>query len=375
VSIRADIVFRPFRSPKLDLGNRLVMAPMTRARAPGGVPGDDIAAYYASRAAAGVALIVTEGTWIDHPAASNEENVPRFHGADALAGWRKVVDAVHGAGGKIAPQLWHVGLSQKSDLENLYSSHFERNVPPLTPSGYLAAGNKVAEPSEPADIKAAIRAYGDAARTARELGFDALELHGAHGYAIDQFFWHETNHRADEWGGRTLAGRARFGVEVVRACRDGAGADFPIIFRFSQWKLQDFHARLADTPEELGSLLGALSQAGVDIFHASQRRFWEPAFCGSDLNLAGWAQKLTGKPAISVGSVGLSTDLLDALVDGKDAEVTDVERLVQRMEANEFDLIAVGRALIADPDWPVKLREARLEAATPYTKQALLSLA
>lgn len=374
MSIRADIIFRPFRSPKLDLGNRLVMAPMTRARAPGGVPGDAIAAYYARRAAAGVALIVTEGTWIDHPAAANDENVPRFYGADALAGWRNVVDAVHGAGGKIAPQLWHVGLSPKSDVENLYSSRFHREAPPLTPSGYLTADNKVAEPSDPSDIEAAIRAYGAAALAARELGFDAIELHGAHGYAIDQFFWHETNRRTDAWGGRTLADRARFGVEVVRACRKSAGEDFPIIFRFSQWKSQDFDARLANTPEELGSLLTALSDAGVDIFHASQRRFWEPAFDGSDLNLAGWAQRLTGKPAISVGSVGLSTDLLDALVDGKDADVTDVEALVRRMEADEFDLVAVGRALIADANWPVKLREARLNEASPYNKQALLSL-
>lgn len=374
MSTQADTVFRPFHSAKLDLANRIVMAPMTRALAPGGLPGSDVAAYYARRAAAGVGLIVTEGVWINHPSASNEDNVPRFYGDDALAGWRDVVQAVHRDGGKIAPQLWHVGLSQKVDIDNLYSREFERAAPPLTPSGYVAAGEKVAEPSDPADIAAAIQAYGEGARIARELGFDAVELHGAHGYAIDQFFWHETNRRTDEWGGKTLAERARFGVEVVRACRAAAGEDFPIIFRFSQWKSQDYEAQLAATPEELGSLLEPLSEAGVDIFHASQRRFWEPAFGGSDLNLAGWAQKLTGKSAISVGSVGLSTDLLDALIDGKDAEVTDVEALVQRMEAGEFDLIAVGRALIADAQWPVKLREARLHDAAPYHKESLLSL-
>lgn len=374
MSASAQSLFEPFHSAKLQLANRIVMAPMTRARSPGGVPGPDVAAYYARRAAAGVGLIVTEGTWIDHPSASNEDNAPRFYGEDALFGWRGVVDAVHAAGSKIAPQLWHVGLAQKSDLENLYSSEFERRAPPLTPSGYLTADHQVAAPSDPSDIEAAIAAYGNAARTARDLGFDAVELHGAHGYAIDQFFWHETNRRNDDWGGRTLAQRARFGVEVVRACRREAGEDFPIIFRFSQWKLQDFGAKLAHTPDELGSLLVELSDAGVDIFHASQRRFWEPAFACSSLNLAGWARKLTGKPAISVGSVGLSTDLLAALVDGEDAHVTDVETLVQRMEAGEFDLIAVGRALIADPEWPIKLREARLEEALPYTSGALLAL-
>jgi 2,4-dienoyl-CoA reductase-like NADH-dependent reductase (Old Yellow Enzyme family) len=374
MSAFAEPLLRPFRSAKLELENRIVMAPMTRARSPGGVPGLDVTAYYARRAAAGVSLIVTEGTWIDHPSASNEEHAPRFYGADALAGWREVVDAVHAEGGKIAPQLWHVGLTQKSDLENLYSSEFERGAAPLTPSGFVTASEQVAEPSEPADIELAIAAYGKAARTARELGFDAVELHGAHGYAIDQFFWHETNRRADEWGGRTLSQRARFGVEVVRACRREVGEDFPIIFRFSQWKLQDFSAKLANTPDELGALLEALSDAGVDIFHASQRRFWEPAFNGSELNLAGWARKLTGKPAISVGSVGLSTDLLAALVDGEAADVTDVDALVQRMAADEFDLIAVGRALIADPEWVIKLREMRLEEAEPYTKEALLTL-
>lgn len=350
------------------------MAPMTRARSPNGVPGKDVADYYARRAASGVGLIVTEGTWIDHPSASNDDNVPLFHGDAALEGWRGVVDAVHAAGGKIAPQLWHVGLSQKADVENLYSSKFERGGPPLTPSGYISAGEKVAEPSDPAYIEAAIEAYGKGAGTARELGFDAVELHGAHGYAIDQFFWHETNRRTDEWGGTTLAERARFGVEAVRACRAAVGQDFPIILRFSQWKLQDYTARLAQTPEELGELLNALSEAGVDIFHASQRRFWEPAFEGSDLNLAGWARKLTGKPAISVGSVGLSTDLLDALIDGQDAEVTDVDDLVRRMDADEFDLIAVGRALISDAEWPAKLREGRLGEAAPYNKEALLTL-
>src|SRR5437868_4464804 len=96
-----DALFTPFTINDLTLANRIVMAPMTRAFSPGGVPGDDVAAYYRRRAEHGVGLIVTEGTVIDHPASSGNPKVPRFHGEDALSGWRRVLAAVHGAGGRI----------------------------------------------------------------------------------------------------------------------------------------------------------------------------------------------------------------------------------------------------------------------------------
>jgi 2,4-dienoyl-CoA reductase-like NADH-dependent reductase (Old Yellow Enzyme family) len=104
-----DILFSPYRLNALNLPNRVVMAPMTRSFAPGGVPTAEVAAYYRRRAENGVGLIVTEGTGVDRPAAVNEPDVPHFHGEAALAGWKKVVDEVHAAGGRIAPQLWHAG--------------------------------------------------------------------------------------------------------------------------------------------------------------------------------------------------------------------------------------------------------------------------
>src|SRR5208283_1155497 len=117
VDERIEILFRPLDYKGLHLSNRIVMAPMTRCFSPGGVPGADVAAYYRRRAESGVGLIVTEGTWIPHHAASNEENAPRFYGDDALAGWRHVVAEVHAAGGKIMPQLWHTGLTRRPVLE------------------------------------------------------------------------------------------------------------------------------------------------------------------------------------------------------------------------------------------------------------------
>jgi 2,4-dienoyl-CoA reductase-like NADH-dependent reductase (Old Yellow Enzyme family) len=190
------------------------------------------------------------------------------------------------------------------------------------------------------------------------LGFDAVEIHGAHGYLIDQFFWHPTNQRTDSYGGKTLAARTRFAVELIQAVRHATGPDFPICLRVSQWKLQDYSAKLATTPEEMTAWLAPLVQAGVDIFHCSQRRFWEPEFAGSDLNFAGWAKKLTGRPTITVGSVGLSGDFIAAF-HGEASKPRSLDELVRRLDRGDFDLVAVGRALLADPAWAQKIEEGK----------------
>ena len=110
---------------------------------------------------------------------------------------------------------------------------------------------------------------------ARRLGFDGIEIHGAHGYLLDQFFWAATNHRTDDYG-VTLRRRAAFPARVVAAVREAVGPDFPIIYRFSQWKGVDYTARIAANPGELEELPTPLVDAGVDLFHTSLRRHWLP---------------------------------------------------------------------------------------------------
>ncbi len=356
-----ETLFRPFITSKLRLKNRIVMAPMTRSFSPGGVPGDDVAAYYARRAAGEVGLIITEGTGIARPGALNDPAVPIFHGEAALEGWAKVAAAVHAAGGKIAPQLWHVGAAINRASSAPHAAE--------GPSGLFKPGKPYGEAMSVADIDATIAAFASAASDARRLGFDAVELHGAHGYLIDQFQWEGTNRRDDIWGQQ----RGRFAQEVVAAVRAAIGADFPLILRLSQWKQQDYDAKLAPTPQAMADWLEPLSAAGVDIFHCSQRRFWEPEFDGSDLNFAGWARKLTGKPAITVGSVGLSGEFI-AGFGGEASTPAPIDDLIARMQRDEFDLVAVGRALIVDPDWAVKIRDAREDFA-PFDRSALATLA
>lgn len=356
-------LFRPFEHKSLKLRNRVCMAPMTREKSPGGVPGDDVVAYYERRAKHQVGLIVTEGTTVDHPVASLSPDVPTFHGEAALAAWQKVVHAVHAAGGAIIPQLWHVGMARRPGTLP------HADLPSQGPSGMVKPGVVKGFVMTQREIDEVVAAFGKAALEAKRLGFDGVELHGAHGYLIDQFLWEGLNQRTDGYGG-SMEKRGRFAVEIIQAVREAIGPDMALVFRFSQWKQQDFEARLANTPKELEAFLSQLSNAGVDIFHCSTRRFWEPEFAAeSDLNLAGWTRKLTGKPAISVGSVGLDGEFLSSFV-GVGSKRTGLDQLLVRMERDEFDLIAVGRALLQDPEWVEKVRDGRMDEIADYDAAA-----
>ncbi len=363
-----DSLLRPFEHKSLKLRNRVAMAPMTRTFSPGYVPNDEVVGYYRRRAEGEVGLIITEGTFVGHKAANGYERVPAIYGDDAMAGWKKVVDAVHEAGGRIIPQLWHVGAVRKAGIGP------DKDVPGYSPSGLFKPGKENGHAMTKDDIQDVIRAFADSAKAAKEVGFDGVEIHGAHGYLLDQFFWEGTNQRDDEYGG-SIENRARIGVEIVKAVREAVGEDFAIVLRFSQWKQQDYDARLAQTPEELERFLMPFVDAGVDVFHASTRRFWLPEFDGSDLNLAGWTKKITGKPTISVGSVGLDDDFLNSPQGmGGTANPAGLDELERRMDNDEFDMIAVGRALLQDPNWLVKMRDGKEDEITPFTKAALGSL-
>ena len=361
--------FTPFKSSTLNLANRSVMAPMTRTFSPGGIPTPDVAAYYRRRAEGNVGLIITEGTYISHKAANGYERVPAIFGEKALAGWKHVVEEVHAAGGKIVPQLWHVGSIRKKGMEP------DASVPAYSPSGLYKQGSENGLAMSKEDINDVVASFAQAALDAKEVGFDGVEIHGAHGYLIDQFLWEGTNIRTDEYGG-SLANRCRFAVEVVAAIRKAVGDDFCIIFRFSQWKMQNYDAKLAQTPEELEQILMPLSEAGVDIFHASTRRFWLAEFEGSDLNLAGWTKKITNKPVITVGSVGLDTEFVgsDNPELGGDSQASNIDALHQRMNNDEFDLVAIGRALLVDPQWVNKIKDNDISALLPFNKAALMKL-
>ena len=359
-------LFSPFTLNGLEIPNRIVMAPMTRSHSPGGHPTEDVAAYYRRRTEGGVGLIITEGTTIDHPSASMDPNIPDFHTPEALAGWKRVADEVHDAGGLIMPQLWHTG-SMRRDGTGL-----NPEASTLSPSGLKYPGKEVGKAMTRQDVTDIADAFAKCTEAAREAGFDGVQFHGAHGYLIDTFFWEGTNIRDDEYGG-ILEERTAFAVEIIEKSRAAVGKDFPLIIRLSQWKQQDFEHKMATDPDKLKAFLQPMVDAGIDCFDCSTRRFWEPEFEGSDLNFAGWTKKLMGLPTITVGSVGLTGEFV-AGMGGESSEAAPIDGLIERLEREEFDLVGVGRALLTDAEWPNKIREGRFDELKAFEQAHMLSL-
>jgi 2,4-dienoyl-CoA reductase-like NADH-dependent reductase (Old Yellow Enzyme family) len=365
--MNTDNLFKPFSLKSLNIKNRIVMAPMTRSFSPDGVPTPEVAAYYRKRAEGEVGLILSEGTVIERVSSSNDKDIPHFYGEQALSGWANVIENVHQAGSQMGPQIWHMGVMENHHSGWVPSSPFEG------PSGFNKPGLLNGKAMTESDIADTIAAFGRAAADAKRLGFDCVELHGAHGYLIDQFFWTGTNDRKDIYGGATLPERSRFALEVIKEVRRQVGEDFAIIIRLSQWKPADYNFKMAQTPQEMEVWLNPMADAGVDIFHCSQRRFWENEFDGSDLNFAGWAKKLTGRASITVGSVGLTGEFLAAFA-GESSDPSSLDELMRRMDRGDFDLVAVGRPLLADPEWVRKIHQNRTSDLKGFTKEALAEL-
>lgn len=359
----ASGLFAPLTIKNLTVPNRFAMAPMTRRASPGGVPGPDVADYYARRAAGGVGLIITEGIRLGDPAAGAPPEVPTLVGSRPLDGWRAVTSAVHRHGSTIAAQLWHQGAERDGS----------DGVVQVSPSGIDGTGAARGRALTVDELPAVADLYAQAARNARDVGFDAVEIHGAHGYLLDEFLWARTNLRTDEYGG-DIAGRTRFPAQVVAAVREAVGPAFPIIYRFSQWKGTDYAASIAADPLELQELLAPLVDAGVDVLHPSTRRHYVPAFPEADpvLSLAGWTKKVTGAAVITVGSVGLQTAFRSEKP-GQVIEPGPVDQLVDQFDAGEFDMVAIGRALLADPGWVNRLRSGTLDGFNGYDAATALA--
>ncbi len=350
----------PFSAAGLELRNRFAMAPMTMRQSPDGVPGQWSVGHYRPVAAGGAGLLITEGTVVRDPASAVSSRIPRFHGERAGAGWRAVVEAVHAEGAKIIPQLWHNGVLRGATPE----SHPE--VPTKSPSGLDLAGEPLGEALTTEQIDAVVADFAESAANARSWGFDGLEIHGAHGYLLDEFVWHVTNRRTDRFG---QGDRTAFPVEVVTAVRAAVGPDFPVVYRFSQWKPNHYDVKFAENPAELEAFLLPLREAGVDVFHPSTRRHWQPEFADADaqLGLAGWVKKITGAPVIAVGSVGVDTVFRST--DGA-IPVTQYDRLrvlAEQFDRGEFDVIALGRALLGDAEWVTKASGGLAHKIEPYT--------
>ena len=358
------MLFEPYKLKNLNLRNRVVMAPMTRNQSPGGMPTSEVVAYYSRRAKAEVGLIITEGIEVSHEASSAYPNVPRLDTKEAREGWKRVVNGIKENGGSVIAQLWHCGGFRKLGMQP------NPEVPGHTASGLVKPGKKVAHEMTLEDIKQTINAYASDAKYCEEIGFDGVEIHGAHGYLIDNFFWEGTNIRDDSYGG-SIEKRSQFVSEIIQAVRSNISQEFIVGLRFSQWKQHDFEAKLAHSTDDLKKVLLSPVESGLDYLHSSMRRFWESEFEGSEENLAYWTKKISNIPTIGVGSVGLDSDFIDMTAPSKPASI---DKAIDDISKEKYDLLAVGRALLSDHEWVLKMKEGRLKDVIPYSKEALLKL-
>jgi 2,4-dienoyl-CoA reductase-like NADH-dependent reductase (Old Yellow Enzyme family) len=324
-----ELAASPFRIRDLVLPNRFAMAPMTQKAAdPDGTPNDVMVERYRSRAAGGTGLIITEGTLILHPSAGDDPKIPGLETDDHLDGWRRVVDAVHAEGGKIFPQLWHQG-------------------PRATGFDF-----------PPDDPQPLIDAFVRCTRNALSCGFDGVEIHGAHGYLLDAYLTPKTNPGTPEE-------RMRVPIAVARAVREAAG-NAVVAYRWSQWAIDDYRQLKFHEPDDLALFLGELKAAGIDLIHVSTRHATDPGFAKVDptKTLAGWTRELSGLPTMAVGGIGQTS----SFVEWTDSPVEDPGPALDLLARGEADLLAIGRGLLANPDWADKVLSGRWRELEPYRK-------
>ncbi len=329
-----QMLFGSYRLGRLTLANRTVMAPMTRNRALGNVPGELEAAYYSQRASAG--LIVTEGV-SPSPNGLGYPRIPGLFSAAQVDGWRKVTTAVHAAGGHLFAQLMHTGRASHQANLPAGASVVAPSAVALPESIYvdgqgpLAASTPVAMTE--AQIQATIAEYVLASQNAIAAGFDGVELHGANGYLIDQFLNTASNKRTDAWGG-SVAGRIRFAVEVARACAQAIGGD-RVGIRLSPYGVFNGMTPDADMQELYLTLVAQLSDLGLLYVHIVDHSA-----------MGAPAVPQTIKDGIRAAFKG--TYILSGGYDAARAEAD--------LQAGRGELVAFGRPFLSNPNLVAKLQ-------------------
>jgi 2,4-dienoyl-CoA reductase-like NADH-dependent reductase (Old Yellow Enzyme family)/thioredoxin reductase len=334
-------LFDPIQLKGLSLKNRIVMASMgTNLADPDGFVTDEMICYYTERAKGGAGLIMTELVTVDFPLGNGIEGQLSINDDKYIPGFQRLTTQIHQYGSKVFIQLNHAGHRAKVE--------FTRGSVPVSASPIASSIAKIQpRPLTGEEILNLIDAFGRAARRAKEAGFDGIDLHFAHGYLICQFLSSFTNKRTDEYGGNAQ-NRARFALEVLRCCRRGVGKDFPI----SAKVVGHQHVKGGITLHETKKFCHLLQQNGIDAIQvsggdpeSSDHLPVPPMYSrrGCYVNLAHSIKKAVGIPVIAVG------------------RINNVLLANQIIESGKADLVAMGRAFLADPDFPAKALGGKLE--------------
>ena len=318
-------LFAPIKIKELSLKNRLVMPPMaTNMATEDGEVTDRHIGHYATRARGGVGLIIVEHTYVLKDGSVSQGQMGLYDDK-LIPSLKRLVEAIHAEGTKVVIQLTHAGAKAPRDITGKQPAGPWNVMPPN--------GSEVPRPLTIPEIKAIIARFGEAAYRAIEAGFDSVELHGAHGYLLCQFLSPYTNRRNDAYGG-DLAGRLLFPLEVIKEVKTRLGENVPLFYRFGA----DDMVEGGLTRQEAKLAARHLEQAGVDVIDVSgglvgdgQNRFTEQGYF---IPLAEGIKETVKVPVIGVGNI------------------TEPEYADSIVREQRVDMVAVGRLLLSNPDFP-----------------------
>lgn len=333
-------LLEPTQLKQLRLRNRVVLAPMTRVSAePEGQANELMRDYYQAFAEGGFGLLLTEGIYTDTAYSQGYLNQPGLATETHRDSWRPIVEAVHTAGAAIVAQLMHGGAQTQGNI------HHARHVAPsaVQPGGtqlsFYGGEGPYATPGEMTedDIQQAIAGFVQAARHARDAGFDGVELHAANGYLLHEFISAEFNQRTDHWGGDYRA-RLAMPLAVIRAVRDAVGGEFLVGMRLSQGMVSNSRLKWEGGVEEAKVRFSTLADAGLDYLHVTEFDVDAPAF------ETGPSLSAIAKDSVSIPVIG-------------NGGVRTGEQAQRLLDSGEVDLVAVGKAALANHDWPLRVRD------------------
>ncbi len=330
--------------------NRAMVAPMTRISASEtGVPGEIVQHYYASFARGGFGAVISEGLYVDQAWSQTYAFQPGIVTEEQVAGWRKVVKAVQQDGARFIAQLIHGGALSQANIYRDTTVAPSAVQPVGQQLGFYHGQGAYALPQamNSDQIAAAIDAFAASAeRAVKQAGFDGVEIHAANGYLLDQFLTDYTNQRTDRWGG-DIAARLSLTLEVIKAVRARIGTDVILGVRISQGKVNDFHHKWKEGKAGAATVFALLQAAGVDYIHVTEYQAWQPAFSDGEQTFADIAHEAAPDTVLVVNG-GL-----------------DNGELAEAQLAACADFVAIGKAALANHDWPTRVAQGETLRALP----------
>lgn len=322
----------------LELKNRIGLAPMTRTSANAdGVPSEKMLSYYNKYAKGGFSLLISEGTYSDTTYSQGYLHQPGIVTPEHIKAWRAITDAVHQNGANMICQIMHAGALTQGNIYRSTTKAPSSILPKGEQLGFYGGEGKFSTPDEMSleEIQEAKEGFINAAVNAKIAGFDGVEIHGANGYLLDQFLTDYTNHREDKYGG-SIENRLRLLVEVCNEVRKKVSKDFPVGVRISQFKVNDYTHKWKGGEKDAEIIFNHLGKCGLDFIHITEPQVESPAFEENGPTLSYLAKKWSKLPIIGNGSI------------------TKPEQAEKLITNKEVDFITIGKAALANKDWPLK---------------------